>query len=519
MNRFKLRENPKILNTIIATFLSSEKYKNMLTSDAYYKSKNSVITERQKMMMLFDEKDNPYVVADYSKANYKIPHNFHFELINQTKSYICGKPVRVSWKDEIKDVDDKPNPLKTEVENILYKHNDWGTYNQENVKNAQLYSEGWSRVVVDNSGNLRFINVDSKEVIPLYDDFGELECLIRVYEKVEYDDNGVSHTLKYAEVYDAMFKDVYLKYDGANFKGLTNPTKYKEYALYTPDVPLLTKNIELENGFVMQSVPLSWGKIPWICWKFNTDEMDSLTPIKPFIDILDIDLSDLANNVDDIQEMIWILENYQGQSIEQFMQDLKIKKAINVGEGGKVEPKSAELPYEARMKLYEAAEKNIYRFGRGIDFAKRDQLGNSTGVALKWSYGPLDEKSSEIEQNGQSALNRLFNLIFTFLGYKGFDTEKVDSNSVEFIFDRTMITNEKETIESIVRSSILLSTKTLLENHPMVDDADEELKRLTDPQFGSMEVNNAQPGTTNSSKQNVDSTKSSEGNSNSTQSN
>lgn len=479
MNRLQIKNNPKILQTIIKEFLSSDEYHKMETSEEYYESENIEIEKREKKMMLFNENEEPFLADDFSKANHKLQHNFHYELINQTKNYLCGKPVRLSWKDEA-----SPNDmLKTTVNDIIYKYNDWGIFNQENVKNAQKYGIAWSRVVIDKNGKLRLINVDSREVIPFYDDYKSLECVIRIFEKTEYKEDGTKEKVKYAEVYDDTFKDVYRKKTG-------------DYELLAPDVPLLQRQMEY-GQLVMNGQALNWGAIPWVMWKFNEDEMDSLTPIKSFVDMLDINLSDLANNIDDIQDAIWILENYQGQSIEQFMQDLKIKKAINVGEGGSVQSKTIDIPYEARMKLYEACEKNIYRFGRGIDFANRQQLGNSTGVALKWSYGPLDEKADELEQNGQSALNQLFNLILTYLKHIGMNSLGLDSNSIEFIFDRTMITNEKEIIESVIRSATLLSTKTLLENHPMVDDASEELIRLADPQFGNIEeVNNAIDTTT-----------------------
>lgn len=425
------------------------------------------------MMMLIDEKDNNYLAPDLSKANHKVVHGFLFELINQAKNYICGKPVKLSFKDTIKPEDE----LRKTIDDILYKYNQWGKFNQENVKNAQKYVSAWSRLAIDDYGYLRFVNVDSKEVIPFYNDLGDLECLIRIFDEVDYDANGKEVTNHYAEVYDNMYKDVYLK-------------KGRSYEPIQTFVPLLAKQIEYANeeGIIaLDAVALDWGKIPWVEWRFNDDGLDALQPIKSFIDLLDINLSDLANNVDDIQELIWVLENYEGQSIQEFMEDLKIKKAINVGEGGSVEAKSAEIPHEARMKLYDACEKNIYRFGRAIDFAKRDQLGNSTGVALKWSYGPLDAKADEIEQNGQVALDRLFNLILTYLSYVGLNPKNIDSNDLEFVFDRTMITNEKEIIESVIRSTQLLSLKTALDKHPMVEDTDEELLRLSDPVYGKQE--------------------------------
>ena len=134
------------------------------------------------------------------------------------------------------------------------------------------------------------------------------------------------------------------------------------------------------------------------------------------------------------------------------------------------------------MKLYDACVKCIYKFGRGIDFSDRDNLGNASGVALKWSYGPLDDKADELEENGQAALNDLFNLIFVYLkaiGKLG-ENEEYDSNNLEFIFDRTMIINEKEQVEMVEASADIISQKTALENHPFVDDVEDELDRISE---------------------------------------
>lgn len=488
ITRTYLKTHTTVLNTIIKDFIASDDYKEMIDSDKYYESQNVKITERQKMMMLYEEKEKvvdgrtvkdqyPYTAPDLSRANHKLVHGYLYELINQCKDYLVGNPIKTEYDKKIS------QKVKDTIDDILYKHNDWGKYNQENVKNAQKYKIGWSRVVIDeNTGNLRLLNVNSKQVIYFLNDYEELQCLIYLYTKVEYDDKGKKQEIKYAEVFDDMYKDVYISKKG-----------YK-YSLEKEDIRLLTKITQYESsdaavkrdndGYVTtpiiieQEEILSWGRIPWIMWKYNDDNIDALKPIRCFIDIMDIDLSDLANNVDDIQDAIWILENYQGQSIKQFMEDLKIKKAINVGDGGKVESKTTEIPTEAREKLYDKCEKNIYRFGRGINFADRDNLGNATGVALKWSYGPLDEKSDDLEENGQVALNDLFNLIFTYLNVVGVYKNEYDSNDVKFIFDRSMITNEKEQVEMVGASIDYLSQKTALSHHPFVEDAEKEIEEI-----------------------------------------
>ena len=522
ITREMIKSNPKLLGVLIKEFLSSIDYAEMLEVDKYYESQNSKITERTKQMMLYEEKEKiidgkkikehyPYLAPDLGKANHKLAHGYLYELINQCKNYLVGNPVKTEYDKKIsQDTIDF-------IDDILYKYNDWGKYNQENVKNAQKYKEAWSRIVIDDKGNLRLLNVDSKQVIPFRNDFEELTCLIYIYTKSIYDKNGKKKIVKYAEVFDDKYKDVY-KCD-----------KGTQYTLVEENVPLLRKITQFGNEIPNEEVEvpfetfeeLSWGQIPWVSWKYNEDNIDALQPIRCFIDILDIDLSDLANNIDDIQDAIWILENYQGQSIKQFMEDLKVKKAINVGEGGKADAKTIDIPTEAREKLYDKCEKNIYRFGRGINFADRDNLGNASGVALKWSYGPLDEKADELEENGQAALNDLFNLIFVYLKLVGVYSDEHDSNDVKFIFDRHMITNEKEQVEMVMASTDIISRKTALSHHPFVEDAEEEMEQLDEDASEVEEevVDNVDDDGTEETEQDVEETERQDGTNDSKQNN
>lgn len=468
ITREQLQDNPKILNDLIAKDIVSDLKVRMLESEKYYNIQNSIIVNRKKMMMLYDSEtqedgsivEYPYIKEDLSRANHKLAHGYHYELVNQCKSYLTGRPVKITYKEDF------PEEIVEQIDNILYKDNDWTVFNQVNVKNAQIYTKSWFRVVINDKGKLKLLTLDPKEIIPIYNDFNELVLLIRYFTREEYDEKGKAVMVDYVEVYDNKLKDVYIK------KG-----RSKSY-MYDHSEPLLqvvTSYGEETNEIGVSNVELP--VIPIIEWKLNDEEnpMTMLEPIKQFIDILDVDLSDLANNVDDIQELVWILENYQGQNLSDFMHDLKVKKAIKVGEGGGVSTEQVQIPTDARMKLYDLCERNIYRFGFGIDFSKRENLGNVTGVALKWSYAPLDQKADSLDNQGQSALNKLFSILFYYL-----NKQDLDSNDVEFIFDKTMISNEMEKIQMVMTSTSLVSQITALENHPLVDDVEEELKRLKD---------------------------------------
>ena len=467
-----------LLNTLISRDINDPKKQFMKTADEYFKVENSEITNRKKMMMLFDENENPYLKPDLSKANEKARHSYLQELINQCTNYLTSKPMKIDYKNEVSDeirnrIDDElyknniSDKVKDQIDDELYKNNNFLSFIQDNIDNIQLYGRTFFRIVKNENGENRFIIFDPKEMIMFYDDFDEPILAIRYYTKTELSEvnnKKAFEKVQYAEIYDKQYKETWTKSKKGQWE---KGEREYIYAKKQTFINAETKEVMAEN-----IEPMDNQVFPIIEWKFNKSCTPTLSNIKDFIDLQDINLSDLANNVEDIQEAIWILENYNGQNLQEFMEDLKIKKAIKVGAGGSAHSETVQIPIQARDKLYELCNKNIYKFGFGINFSERDSLGNVTGVALKWSYAPLEQKANAIENNGQEPLNNFFNILFRLLGVD------YDSNDLEFVFDRTMIANEQEQTSTVMSASSQLSQKTILSNLPMVKDVDEEIKQL-----------------------------------------
>ena len=455
----------EMLKDFIKKDLASETKQTMIQSDIYYNVKNAKISDRKKMMMLYTEPDEdngvegrPYLKEDFSKANNKAKHSYLSELVNQCTNYLAGRPLKINYKKEFADA------TKDLVDDELYKNNNFLKFIQKNVTNVQLYGKSYMRIVRDENVN-KLIVFDTKEIIMFYNDLEEPILAIRYFTKSELDETTKKiKEFLYVEVYDKTTKDIW--------KSSTKNGKYekiKSESIYANKITYANEDgeeIETKEEVIDTNV------FPIIEWKFNDDAIPTLVNIKDFIDLQDLNLSDLANNVEDIQEAIWILENYNGQNLTEFMNDLKLKKSIKVGQGGSARPETIDIPIEARTKLYELCDKNIYKFGFGINFSERDSLGNVSGVALKWSYAPLEQKSNSIDNFGQEALNQLFNLLFKLMGID------YDSNDVEFVFDRTMIANEQEQTSTVMSASSVLSQKTVLSNLPMVKDVEEEIEEL-----------------------------------------
>lgn len=450
--------NSEVINKLITR--DREQKMLMVQADEYMNVRNVSISNRRKMMMLYDDNENSYLREDLSKANNKARHSYLQELINQCTNYTSGRPLKIDYKRDI--TEDSVELIDKE----LYVNNNFLSFIQRCVRNVQLYGVAYMRVVVVNGKN-KFIAYDPKEIIMLYDDYDEPQLCLRYYEDVDLMGKGTD----ICEVYD--FENKYtFKRDKKGWKMEDQQPLYARVTMYG--------DVAKQETMVLENFPI-------IEWRFNEDMVPTLANIKDFIDLQDMNLSDLANNVEDIQDAIWILENYNGQNLAEFMHDLKVKKAIKVGQGGDVRNETIQIPIDARTKLYELCEKNIYKFGFGINFSDRDSLGNVTGVALKWSYAPLEQKANAIENNGQNALNQLFNILFRLLGLE------YDSNDLEFKFDRTMIANDKEQTEMVMTAYKVLSRKTVLGNLPMVQDVEQELENIEEEDNEQLPSGNITP--------------------------
>lgn len=470
MNRQLISNNPNVITGIITRHQSSNLYKAMLESDEYYAIHNTEIMSARKNMvvttetMVIDEdgvshiEDSFVIKEDKSKSNFKLPHGFHFELVNQCTNFLTGRQVRLSWQYDV-----PSDSLKGRINDILRDKNSWGKFNQAMTRDAQRYSVAYARVSLDKDGDIRYDVVDPKQVVTFKNEYGDIELVTVTRTMVEYNDKGQPRNVKYFDVYDDMYRDTY-KYSNG-------------WEKHNMDVPLLSKTTVM--GSETSSTALTWGKPPFIEWKGSDDDITSLEPIKPFIDMLDITMSNWANDIEDIQQMIWILKGYDGQDISDFMSDLNNKKAIKVGQDGDVRTERSELPYEARKELSALLTRSIYRFGRGIDFTDRSNLGNITGTGLKWSYELLEEKANEIEINGQKALDDLFRFIFKYLEIKGLtEGHEFNVNNLNFIFDRSLMINEQENVDTAMKFATYGSLETALAHTDWVEDPQEEMRRI-----------------------------------------
>ena len=408
----------------------------------YYNNQNK-IKQRKRYAVIDGVK-----VVDNEKPNNRIAHGWHKLLVDQKTAYLVGNPINFDTDDEelLEHINEYLGDKFDDIANEL-------------VKNASNKGKEWLHVYIDEEGQFDYMIVPAEQVIPIYEDKRQtrIQHIIRYYPII-LDDETVTQVELWSDqdVTYFLFKDKSLILD---YTEINNPASHFYYV-----------NNQQEQGY-------GWGRVPFICFRNNEEEKSDLHYYKDLIDAYDLKVSDNQNSFEEIQELIYILKGYEGQSLSEFMQNMKYYKAINVDIEGGVDTLQAEIPMTSIDSHLDRLEENIYTFGQGVN-VNTDKFGNTpSGIALKFLYSLLDLKSDTLERKFRTSLQELMWFLCEYLEMSG-DTHEHDYKSVRFTFDRSMTTNDLENTQIAQMSKNIISDRTILANHPWVHNVQYEIEQI-----------------------------------------
>ena len=261
-----------------------------LRAERYYRKKNDILSRGTKA----PGHDNPMHSADN-----RIPSNFYNILVNQKASYLFTSPPIF---------DTGVKELNVAVSKIL--GDDFAKVCKNLCINASNCVTAWLHYWINERGEFKYAVVDSKQCIPVWtnDLEKELSGFLRMYDQTN-DDGKVYNIYEYWDVNTCWS---YCKENGAPIDTLQF---YNSYELRT---------YELTNTFD-DSVAYAhnFGEIPFIPFFNNAECGNDLDDIKELIDTYDKVYSGYLNDIEDIQEIIFILSGYEGESLSEFLQKLK----------------------------------------------------------------------------------------------------------------------------------------------------------------------------------------------------
>lgn len=399
---------------------------SMLEAKKYYENDNDI---RKTGIVPADNNKDPLRNADN-----RISHNFHQLLLDEKAAYMFTYPVIFDLNNDAE--------LNNDIKKIL--GDDFESISKGLCIEASNCGVAWLHYWTDDFNKYNYAVVVSEQIIAKYsnDLKKELTEVYRYYEDVE---DGTPIT-----VFEHWTKDVF---DTYKIKGGIDSVDYKI--------------LSVEN------IKHKLNDVPFIEFKNNSVKKSDLSKYKDLIDLYDKVMSGFANDLEDIQQIIYILENYGGEDLKEFLGDLKRYKAIKTESGdggGGVKTLQIEIPVEARTKILDILKKQIYESGQGLQ-QDIESVGNASGVALKFFYRKLELKSGNLETEFKKSFNKLIRSILTHL-------KKTGDVSITQTYTRNMISNDLETAQIAQASVGIIPRKLILKNHPWVDDPEEAEKML-----------------------------------------
>ena len=415
-----------------------------IQAERYFKNETDILLKQ------YDKDRDPNATENpLRNADNRIPESFHEILVKQKATYAFTYPPLFDVGNDA---------INEEITAAL-----GDGYRKKCLKlcvNAANCAKAWVHYwISEKDGSFKWNVMDSKEIIPLYDESleSELVGVFRTYRTIL--DDG-----KHYEVYEYWNDttcEAYLREISAE--------EYSEelipYMMFIDPINDAPTNV-YEHGF---------DTVPFIEFENNLEGTSDIVKVKNLIDVYDKVYSGYVNDLEDIQELIFVISGYGGTDLNEFLGDLKKFKTIKLddyGDGSKqgIETLNIEIPVEARNSMLEATRKAIYEQGQGFD-PRPENFGNQSGEALKFMYGPLEMKVGFMEVMFQQSFNKLVRAI---MNYKGIASDK----PIIQTWTRNSIKNDPE-MANICKNSVgIISMETIIKNHPFVEDPLAELEKL-----------------------------------------
>lgn len=378
-------------------------------------------------------------------ADNRVSHNFHQLITDEKVAYMFTNPV-------LFDVGDKE--LNKKIKEVL--GDEFKSEAAYLCTNATNHSVGWLHYWIDEYGKFQYATVETEQCIPIFD--GNLKRKLigfyRYYPIYQKDYIGRIKEFVIFEYWDNKRCEKYKFRGNLSGAGLTYISE--EYD-------------EFDHKF---------GEVPFIEFKNNRNMISDLNKYKDLIDIYDKVVSGYANDLEDIQQLIYILENYGGEDLKEFLSELKRYKTVKTETGadgrtnGGLKTLQIEIPVNARNSILEILKKQIYESGQTLQ-QDNENFGNASGVALKFFYRKLELKAGLTQIEFEKGFSKLIRVILRFL--------KVTNAEMLHIIQtwtRNMISNDLENSQIASTSKDVVSDETIVKNHPWVEDPEEEMKKI-----------------------------------------
>lgn len=400
--------------------MTSEKKRLASVGQKYYEAEHDILKSR-----LFYYNADGILTEDKFRSNIRISHPFFTELSDQLSSYLLSfdeNPIRA-----IETAEGLQDHLDT------YFDDEFWSEISDLVGGA--YNKGFDYLYAfkNEDDRLAFQYADSMGVVEVRAKDTDDGCEYVIYwyiDRIEKGKKAVKRIQVWSDKETAYFVQVGTGKIQKDDSVEVNPR---------PHVVFTDKKTGKKMGYGLGYIPF---------WRLdnNRKQFSGLKPIKGLIDDYDIMMCGLSNNLADFDTPLHVVSGFNGDNLDELQTNLKSKKIVGVDSEGGVEIKTVDVPYQARQAKAAEDEKNIYRFGLGLNTSGLKDTNATTNIAIKMAYTLLDLKANKMEKRLRKLLKQIIKVVLAEINTK--NKTDYQMKDVYFEFERSVMTNETENIQN-----------------------------------------------------------------------
>lgn len=424
----------EIVTEEIDRFVCSAAYQIMQTAEQYYRNRSDVQNKKNHI-----EK----------RSNTKIEHPNIRKLVDQKVNYTLSRPFSITGSR--KEYSVALDALFDDA--VRQKVKRFG-------RGAPKLGIGWMIPFFNAQGKLAFSVVPATQLIPFWadDEHAEINGFLYFYDTIVYE-GRTPRVITKAELWNAEGVRYYMRQTGRSFG-------------VDPDKP------ELATHFMVDGLGYNWRTSPIVWCRYNDEELPLQYFLRELADDINWQTSSTSDVLRDVAKFIWILKNYAGEGLDEFVDNLRKCLAINVDADGGVDTIQPNLQVDAVLAFIDKQRRDLYDLGAGVD-TKDPQLGSASGRAIQFRYMDLDTDSAHLQSELRGAFLRLKPFLDDYFQIIGAGSFYADS--FEVIFNTDMPADEPAIFECArAAREIGVSMRTVLANIPWVKDVDAELQHIAD---------------------------------------
>lgn len=379
----------------------------------YYEGKHDILDHTSR-----DGQPNNKIVNPYPKY-----------ITDMLVGYFVGQPISYTSKEEGGLLDDLQ---------AIFDYSDEQEENLELAKICSIKGKAYELLYRDEDARIRFNEFGPDQMFVIYDMTisPSIKFAIRYYDVGEGNDK-----ITYAEVYD---KEVCTLYKGKD------------------------SDLSLE-----QITPHTFKDVPVVEYVNNKEEQGDFEQVITLIDAYNKAQSNTLNDMDQFTDAYLILVNMAGTDSER-IDDLKRNRVMLLDDDGDAKWLIKEIN-DAWVENYkDRVRRDIHKFSYTPDMQDESFGDNLSGVSIRYKILAMEQIRSNKERKFKKGLQRRIELICNSLSLE----KDIDLfTNINIKFANTLPQNIYELSQTIKNLSPYLSSETLLNQLPFVENAKEELEK------------------------------------------